>query len=110
MSGFAVLKTIRCRNHPEREAVARCPDCGHDFCRECVTEHGGRMLCAGCLGKTRKKFFYQRTIFKLSVKTALFIVGLATAWLFFYLIGSILAEIPDEYHGSGLDGWSVSDD
>ena len=45
------LSLQRCRNHAEREAVARCPGCGHHFCRECVTEHDDRILCAACLRK-----------------------------------------------------------
>ena len=39
----------RCWNHETREAVCRCPQCGRSFCRECVSEHEGRLLCAACL-------------------------------------------------------------
>ena len=39
----------RCWNHESREAVCRCLQCGRSFCRECVTEHESRFLCAGCL-------------------------------------------------------------
>ena len=39
----------RCRRHPERPASARCPACGGTYCRECVVEHDGRILCASCL-------------------------------------------------------------
>jgi len=39
----------RCWNHEGREAVCRCPGCGRSFCRECVTEHEARLLCAACL-------------------------------------------------------------
>ena len=39
----------RCWNHEAREAVCRCPECRRSFCRECVSEHGGRLLCATCL-------------------------------------------------------------
>jgi hypothetical protein len=39
----------RCLHHHEREAVARCPECGHYFCRECITEHDERVICASCL-------------------------------------------------------------
>jgi len=41
----------RCLNHTFREAVARCPECGHYFCRECITEHEDRVVCASCLRK-----------------------------------------------------------
>lgn len=42
-----------CFNHPERPAAARCPLCGVAFCRECVSEHNGRFLCASCLQQPR---------------------------------------------------------
>jgi len=41
----------RCHHHQFREAAARCPECGRYFCRECITEHADRVLCASCLGK-----------------------------------------------------------
>lgn len=41
----------KCLIHTAREAVARCPQCRQFFCRECITEHGGRVLCAPCLAK-----------------------------------------------------------
>ncbi len=45
------LWTQRCQFHALREAVARCPECQRYFCRECVTEHDERLLCASCLRK-----------------------------------------------------------
>jgi hypothetical protein len=36
----------RCLNHMLREAVARCPECSRFFCRECITEHEDKVLCA----------------------------------------------------------------
>ena len=36
----------RCFNHMLREAVACCPECRRYFCRECVTEHEDKVLCA----------------------------------------------------------------
>ena len=38
-----------CFQHPDREAVVRCPSCRKYYCRECVTEHDDRMLCSNCL-------------------------------------------------------------
>ena len=51
------LSQQRCFNHTSREAVARCPECGRFFCRECITEHDDRVLCAVCLGKKGKTGF-----------------------------------------------------
>lgn len=45
------LSQVRCRNHGGREAVARCRECGNFFCRECVVEHHGRMVCTSCLAE-----------------------------------------------------------
>jgi hypothetical protein len=45
------LRAMRCARHAERDAAARCPACGGFFCRECVVDHGGRLLCASCLAR-----------------------------------------------------------
>src|SRR5438132_254763 len=49
-----ILARQRCLNHLNREAVARCPECKRFFCRECVTEHEDRLICAACLKKLAK--------------------------------------------------------
>jgi len=46
-----MIAQLRCQQHPVREAIARCPNCRQSFCRECITEHEGRMLCLPCLAK-----------------------------------------------------------
>lgn len=46
-----MIAQLRCQQHPVREAIARCPNCRQSFCRECITEHDGRMLCLPCLAK-----------------------------------------------------------
>ena len=46
----------RCFNHAVREAVARCPECGQCFCRECITEHDDRVVCAACLKKLTRQY------------------------------------------------------
>ena len=65
---MTALAHQRCFNHALREAAARCPGCGNFFCRECVTEHDDRVLCAACLetGKTKgkiKSLDQQRTLY-----------------------------------------------
>jgi hypothetical protein len=85
----------RCLNHPRREAAARCPECRHDFCRECVTDHGDRAICAACLAKLvetdsgRRKSAWARLLPGLSL-----LGGLATAWFYFYLIAQFLLLFP----------------
>lgn len=88
----------RCLNHPLREAVARCPNCASFYCRECVTEHEGRVLCAPCLRRevaraTRPK----RPLFVRLLRIFPAGLGLLTAWLFFYLLGRGLLLLPDDY-------------
>jgi hypothetical protein len=91
------LAARRCVQHRDREAVARCPGCGEFFCRECVVEHGGRLLCARCLrressagaGHARRHHFG---------RILATIIGGLGLWLFFLLAGLLLARIPTEVH------------
>ena len=92
-----VLARQRCLRHETREAVCRCPGCKQFFCRECVTEHGGRLLCAPCLRAElsqrpdRKRFRVARWLAPVLMPLA----GLLLAWSFFYLIAwtsSLLTE------------------
>ncbi len=95
----------RCFNHATREAVARCPECKQFFCRECVTEHDDRVVCASCLKKLTHKPLAQRFGLGriLVIGQALF--GLILAWYFFFLIGQALLELPDSFHEGTL--WQV---
>lgn len=72
----------------------RCPECRRYFCRECATEHEERLLCADCLKRLAAKRV--RKGGRLAwVKGALAgALGLLLAWLFFYGIGQVLAQIP----------------
>jgi hypothetical protein len=101
------LHQTRCLNHASREAAARCPECGNFFCRECVTEHHGRILCATCIQKevssteTPSSNWLKSgaTIFSSSVQ---FLTSLLFLWLFFYAIGQLLLSIPDSFHSGDL--------
>jgi hypothetical protein len=92
------LSAQRCFHHSLREAVARCPECRHFYCRECITEHDDRVICATCLRKlaavTEKKrvsFAWVPPILQLSV-------GVTVIWLFFYFFGAALLSIPSSFH------------
>jgi hypothetical protein len=88
----------RCLRHPEREAVARCPQCRYFFCRECITEHEDRVLCADCLAKMLRPSEKHGSVLA-QTGTALFSVfGIAIAWLFFYFLGELLARAPVSFH------------
>ncbi len=84
----------RCRHHPSRPAAARCPSCGGFFCRECVTEHEGLMLCANCLGRVSPMPGRRPRPFR--VLAAL--TGFAALWGSLYLVGRLLIAIPSETH------------
>ena len=93
----------RCRNHQYREAVARCPECGRFFCRECITEHEDRVLCSECLGRLidvsaplgRSYLSGLLTIFN-------FVVGTGILWMIFYYLGQALLSLPSSFHEGTL--------
>ena len=91
------LTEQRCLNHALREAVARCPICHRFFCRECITEHDDRVICAGCL-KKQLATAERRTRTGVGLEVGQCVLGLVTAWFFFYLVGRGLLSIPSTFH------------
>lgn len=96
----------RCFNHAEREAVARCPECGQFFCRECITEHDDRVVCAACLKKLARVPLARRPAFVALVRLGQCALGLLLAWFFFFAIGGRLIRLPDSFHEGTL--WRAS--
>lgn len=88
----------RCFNHEFREAASRCPICLRYFCRECVTEHDDRVLCAECLKKLVARETVRTSAFRRVRQGLLPIAGLLMAWLFFYALGRTLLLIPSAVH------------
>lgn len=99
------LASQRCFNHASREAVARCPECGRFFCRECVTEHDDRAICAACLKKLARVSLLQRRGVVHLVHFAQGTASVLLAWFCFYLIGEGLLSLPDSFHEQTL--WQV---
>ena len=95
----------RCFNHAAREAVARCPECGYCFCRECITEHDDRVVCAACLKKLARQQHHRRGMFARLMRLAQCALGALIAWLFFFLIGDVLLKTPASFHEGTL--WQV---
>src|SRR5438094_791850 len=95
----------RCFNHATREAVARCPECRRFFCRECVTEHDDRVICAACLKKLAHVPLLRRPVFTAVMRSAQAALGLFVVWFFFYLIGTGLVSLPSSFHEGTL--WQV---
>ena len=103
------LTRRKCRHHPSREAAARCPGCGRFFCRECVSEHRERVLCAECLrgesappSARRRPFVAARAVLRLAA-------GVLVAWLFFHLLGQTLLRLPDTFHPAQAPEGAVDD-
>jgi len=82
----------RCWNHEDREAVCRCPQCGRSYCRECVTEHQSRLLCAACLRAAARESRPARRIFRRFLPAGMALAGLVLAWFVFYGAGEALLE------------------
>jgi hypothetical protein len=99
------LSYQRCSNHAVREAVARCPECKRFFCRECITEHDDRVLCAGCLKKLARVPLTRRPAFVGLIRAVQCTAGFLIAWFFFFLIGQSLTRLPDSFHEETI--WQV---
>src|SRR5438874_143795 len=98
----------RCFNHALREAAARCPECGQFYCRECITEHQDRVICAACLEKVISRPLTRGAAFIGVVRSVQVLIGLLTACLFFYLCGRALLSIDSSVHeGTIWKGRSV---
>src|SRR3979409_1386896 len=95
----------RCFNHATREAVARCPECGQFFCRECVTEHEDRVVCSACLKKLARTPLSRRPAFVRGLRFAQCVASLVLVWFFFFLIGEGLLKIPTSFHDGTI--WQV---
>jgi hypothetical protein len=101
------LARARCLNHHEREAVARCPQCRQFFCRECVLEHDGRLICAGCLRKMTEPAAARRRVplaglLRTLWRAAQLVLGVFIAWMVFNQVGRILISIPPALHDPSL--------
>lgn len=86
--------------HIEREAVARCSSCGGFFCRECVVDHAGRLVCASCLAKTSAASATsgrKRDLSRIRRAATLALSGLVL-WMIFHAIGSLLLSMPADFH------------
>jgi len=104
MTAPSVLRQ-RCFHHDFREAVARCPNCMRFFCRECITEHEDRVICADCLRKLVAAQVRPRSRTHRAFGLLLPAAGLLIAWIFFYAIGRTLLLIPASVHDGTV--WEI---
>lgn len=96
----------RCSNHALREAAAICLECDRYFCRECVTEHEGKVVCTSCLRKLAVPSLIKRLHIIWLVRAGQCLLGIVCVWLFFYCMGRILLLIPSSFHEGTL--WKTS--
>ncbi|MGD1090468.1 MAG: rhomboid family protein [Bryobacteraceae bacterium] len=89
----------RCWHHSSREAAVRCPECRRFYCRECVTEHQGRMVCAACVARLAGRAAVDASGLHRLAWIAAAVGGLLLAWAVFYYLGVMLARIPSDFFG-----------
>jgi hypothetical protein len=94
------LKHKRCFNHASREAAARCPNCKQDFCRECITEHAGKMLCVNCLKASSEKKKKKRRFLHSVFNVFIFIAAIILIYLCFAWMGRAIARSDIAEHAS----------
>jgi len=95
------LAERRCFHHADREAVARCPACRRFFCRECITEHEGRVVCASCLtGEDEAESEGRRR--PVLLRWAFAVASFALLWGCFLFAGRALLALPDSFHDGTL--------
>lgn len=102
---MVALSEQRCRNHAQREAVARCPECRRFFCRECVVEHDDRMICTSCLRTLTARETPRRRHLRAVWRFAQCAVSFVILWVAFLMLGRALLNIPTATHESTL--WSM---
>jgi late competence protein required for DNA uptake (superfamily II DNA/RNA helicase) len=90
------LSQQRCWTHAQREAVSRCPACARFYCRECVTEHGGRLLCRACLAvNSAPETKIEGTRWLGWMLAAL--AGMALSFLLHGILGYALRQLPPSW-------------
>lgn len=92
------LHLRRCVRHASREAAARCPACEQYFCRECVVEHEGRLLCSSCLARSAGAAGRGQRRWARVRRAAALSSGVLVLWCLLYLLGLLLLRIPPDYH------------
>ena len=93
------MTEMKCYNHPDRDAVAMCSECGVGLCNECADKHNP-ILCDRCFEKACKEIEAEyRYDLKSDIQgfdlTAL--IGIALVWIFYALRNNGLPMNAVEY-------------
>lgn len=95
---MATLTQQRCFNHAPREAVARCPGCRRFYCRECVTEHSDRLMCAACIAAEASPATVRPRSWRGLGALGQFGLGFIIVWIIFLFVGRTLLDLPADFH------------
>ncbi len=99
----SVLGDTTCSIHAERQSAARCPSCRKFYCRECITEHEGRLTCSTCLAVAQTPELPVERDRRIQLMPIVqVIVAVLVCWLVLYLTGRTLGDIPDEFHDGAI--------
>lgn len=98
----AALHHQRCFRHAAREAVARCGECRRFFCRECITEHDDRLICAACLKTLTAAAQPRRRSWALLGQLTASFAGLVLTFIFFHTLAGLLIKIPSNFHAGTI--------
>lgn len=101
------LHQTKCMNHVSREAAARCPVCRNFFCRECITEHEGKVICASCLLKQVETADSvneprERNVLRAPMGLLKALFSFLILWVMLYVVGRLLLLLPDSFHSGDL--------
>lgn len=100
LGGAVAVHMRRCVRHGQREAAARCPACAGFFCRECVVDHGGRVLCANCLTRETAKAPERKKVGQAAMRGLGLALAVWVLWMMFYAGGLLLLRLPEETHAA----------
>lgn len=92
----------RCKNHSEREAYVKCPQCGYFYCSECCVESDGRFLCSNCLEKhDQKKAGKKKSLFRNVLTICGVLICFMSIWMILIFSGELLLVMPDTWIDNG---------
>ena len=92
------VQRATCLNHPKREAAAQCTSCGKPFCRECVTELDGRMVCGPCYRKQVQRVEKPQRDWFAVTTTLQALAGAGVLWFTSWVVGQALLNIKSSFH------------
>jgi len=94
----------RCFVHPGREAASLCLECRRSYCRECVVDHDGRLICAACLARMRAPVIRGGRLLHQTFSAVGLAFTLLLCWIIFYMAGRLLMNAEPARHSFDESG------